>query len=159
MEGTSKSGVSQKGEDEFWEVEKILDKRINHGVVEYQLRWSGWGPEWDSWETMENVDCPELVYWFEDKLKRKMAAKERSRHEPKVRPLFAPKEPTGFDKGLTAEAITGVTKLDNEIIYFVKWKNEDKQGIIPGHVAKKKCPRLVIEYMENNIRRNDQHSN
>ncbi|XP_053214316.1 chromobox protein homolog 1-like [Panonychus citri] len=159
MEGASQEGASGSVEvEEYYEVEKIIDKRVTKtGKIEYLLKWSGWSSSANSWAKKEDVDCPELIDRFEEKQRRQLAAEERSRHEPKVRPLFAPGEPTGFDKGLKAEAITGVTKIGNEIIYFVKWKNETQQGMIPGSVAEKKCPQLVIEYMENNIRRNDQH--
>ena len=105
----------------YFEVEKILDKRITRGKTKYLLRWIGWDSKYDSWEEDKNIECPELIYRFEDKLRRKSAAKERVKNEPKVEPLFAHGEPTGFDKGLQAEAITGVTKIGSEIIYFVKW--------------------------------------
>ncbi|XP_015785057.1 chromobox protein homolog 1-like [Tetranychus urticae] len=149
---------TNNAEDEMYDVEKILDVRVRDGKKEYFLKWTGWASSFNSWEKEENVNCPELIATYEEKQRRRADAEERARHEPKVKPLFGPNEPTGFDAGLTPEAITGVTKIGSEIIYFVKWKNEIPHGIIPSHVAEQKCPQLVIEYMERNLRNNSQIS-
>ena len=56
-------------DDGLEEVEKILDKRIKNGTIEYLLAWKGAGPEENTWEPLENLACPELIESFENEKK------------------------------------------------------------------------------------------
>lgn len=58
-------------EDDEWEVEEILDKRIRKNTVEYLVKWRGWsGPP--TWELAENCDCLNLIAAYENPKLRKL---------------------------------------------------------------------------------------
>jgi len=49
-----------------YEVAKIVDfktKKIS-GKREFLVRWKGWGPDGDTWEPEDNLDCPDLIDKF-----------------------------------------------------------------------------------------------
>jgi hypothetical protein len=58
--------ITSDGEEE-WEVEEILDKRVNRrtGVVEYWIKWVGFGPEWNEWVPVQDMQCPDILAEFE----------------------------------------------------------------------------------------------
>lgn len=64
----NESGIvmDSMNEDGTWEVEKVLDKKINPitGNVEYLLKWKAWDGD-PTWEPEENCACTVLIRKFE----------------------------------------------------------------------------------------------
>ncbi|KAE9532670.1 hypothetical protein AGLY_009751 [Aphis glycines] len=58
-----------KGQETEYDVEKILDKRLRYGIVEYFLKWKDYDDSYNSWEPMENMKCDGLIASFENQLK------------------------------------------------------------------------------------------
>ena len=58
-------------DDEEYVVERILDKRFYKNQLQYLVKWDGYSEEQSTWEPKENLDCPDLIKAFEDKLKQK----------------------------------------------------------------------------------------
>jgi chromodomain-containing protein len=56
---------NQETEIEY-DVEKIIDKRVRNGVIEYKIRWLGFDESEDTWEPTKHLSCPEKVREFED---------------------------------------------------------------------------------------------
>ncbi|XP_055935327.1 uncharacterized protein LOC129965462 isoform X2 [Argiope bruennichi] len=71
---------------QVYQVEKVLDKRIVDGRVEYFLKWKGYPDSQNGWEPEENIYSKDLIYEYERKQeleeKKRLAAVKRSLQDP-----------------------------------------------------------------------------
>jgi len=160
----SPAGMEEEEEEEY-SVEKVLDKRIRSGVVEYFLKWKGYGEEDNTWEPEANLDCPELIEAFE--VKRKEEDQKKEENKKKKRQSTAPAEepakkkskkpveednrPRGFDRGLDAEKIIGATDSSGELMFLMKWRGTDEADLVPARQANTRCPQVVIKFYEERL--------
>ena len=58
--------------EEQYVVESVVKKRVMaNGKVQYLLKWKNWSSAHNTWEPVENLDCPELLKAYEDQLEAK----------------------------------------------------------------------------------------
>jgi len=117
---------------------------ISH-QVEYLLKWIGYPEDENTWEPVDNLDCPDLISKYEDENCAKTApavaasssSKDRcdgdvidggiSRKKNGSVDLKVEEEtsedigPVGFDRGLEPEEILGATEEDGQILFLMKW--------------------------------------
>ncbi|XP_059775540.1 chromobox protein homolog 1-like [Balaenoptera ricei] len=152
-------------EEEEYVVEKVLDRRVVKGKVEYLLTWKGVSDEDNTWEPEENLDCPDLIAEFlqsqktayeTDKSeggKRKPDSDSEGKGE-ESKPKKQKKEsekPRGFAWGLELERIIGATDSSGELMFLMKYKNSDEADLDPAKEANVKCPQVVISFYEERL--------
>uniref|UniRef100_A0AC35G7S8 Chromo domain-containing protein n=1 Tax=Panagrolaimus sp. PS1159 TaxID=55785 RepID=A0AC35G7S8_9BILA len=77
-------------------VEKILDKRGSGKKVEYLIKWRGYDdPIENTWEPIDNCDCPDLIKEFEAAYAKKQKSKEKPKETRGSRANTKSVEPDG----------------------------------------------------------------
>ncbi|EEC00209.1 chromobox protein homolog 3 [Ixodes scapularis] len=150
---THKDGTP--AEPEEFIVEKIIDRRVRQGKVEYYLKWKGYTESDNTWEPEENLDCPGLIAEFEEKRKKNADAQkmkdDAEAPSRKKKRQDADSKPRGFDRGLDPDRIIGATDSSGELMFLIKWKDCDEADIVPARIANVRCPQVVIRFYEERL--------
>uniref|UniRef100_A0A671TZL8 Chromobox 1 n=1 Tax=Sparus aurata TaxID=8175 RepID=A0A671TZL8_SPAAU len=131
------AAAEEEEEEEEYVVEKVLDRRVVKGKVEFLLKWKGFSDEDNTWEPEENLDCPDLIAEYMQKHKEKEEKKKEgkrkvtseaagdSEERGSKRKKEEGEKARGFGRGLQPERIIGATDSSGELMFLMKWKNSD----------------------------------
>ena len=78
------NGTTEEEEEEY-EVEKVVDKRIHKGRVEYLLKWKGYSSDDNTWEAEDSLDCAELLQDYEARRRLEKQAVEIKKEKKEKR--------------------------------------------------------------------------
>uniref|UniRef100_A0A0X3Q5C8 Chromobox protein homolog 3 n=1 Tax=Schistocephalus solidus TaxID=70667 RepID=A0A0X3Q5C8_SCHSO len=134
-----KSGNYKRLPGEY-EVEKILDVKVVDGSEQFLVKWKDHDDSHNTWEPVGNLACPRILHEF---------FLQRSLAEEKIVDVEVNSDkPYGFERGLAPTCITGVTKVDEELYFLIKWKGRKDPDVVPATQANVRCPQLVIGFYE-----------
>lgn len=120
-------------EETEYEVERILKKRYYKGVLQYKIKWMGYGQEYDTWEPDTNLDCRGIINEFELALLQVKTEKlevpnDDGQDSSKWQsanscqgPINPPRQLKGFDKGLEAKQIIGLIEINGRLQFLMQW--------------------------------------
>ena len=155
--------------DEEYEVEKILDKRVEkNGYTEYLVKWKNYDdPDENTWEPIDNLgDAEKIIKAFEKELldanaksyaavvknKRKSGPNHhQTMQNPSKVQRVEREKPKGFSRGLVAEKIIGLKKEPENTFFLIKWKGSDETDFVLVKDAKLKIPQIVLEFYEEKL--------
>merc|ERR1711976_284041 len=139
--------------EEEYEVDKIVDDKIEDGEKMYLIRWKGFASDDDTWEPISNLECPDNIKEYErvKKEKKREISEKKIKDEPKAKVTPAVPTVSGFKRGLEAEKIIGATNEHAELMFLMKWKDEEKADLVPAKEAHVKCPQVVIKFYEERL--------
>uniref|UniRef100_A0A8C6WQN8 Chromobox 1 n=1 Tax=Neogobius melanostomus TaxID=47308 RepID=A0A8C6WQN8_9GOBI len=147
--------AEEEEEEEEYVVEKVLNRRVVKGRVEYLLKWKGFSNEDNTWEPEDNLDCPDLIAEYLQSQKTAQEGKRKGEGEGDDSKSKKKKDDTeklrGFARGLDPERIIGATDSTGELMFLMKWKNSDEADLVPAKEANVKCPQVVISFYEERL--------
>ncbi|KAF4078574.1 hypothetical protein AMELA_G00200660 [Ameiurus melas] len=162
-------------------VEKVLDRRVVKGRVEYYLKWKGFTDKHNTWEPEKNLDCPDLISEFMKTYKKggsgtstpssgtkpSSATPARAKDTGSKRRNSDEEEEggskqkrkkedeilvaRGFERGLEPEKIIGATDSCGDLMFLMKWKDSDEADLVLAKEANHKCPQIVIAFYEERL--------
>jgi hypothetical protein len=144
-------------EDEYI-VEKVVDKRIIGGEIEYLIKWEGYDSSENTWEPPENLDnIGNLIQEFENRKKKKEINWKIEGSNARVLEFQGVDDLVNEIKDQIPERITTVKDHNGEIYALVIWQ-PNSDGISPDSCYIKSSllaeiyPKLLIEFYETKIK-------
>ncbi|KAH0785960.1 M-phase phosphoprotein 8 [Histomonas meleagridis] len=77
---------SEEEGDDIFEVEKIISHKTIDGVTYFQIRWKGYPPEEDTFEPIENLNCPDVIRQYYKSISSTNKDKPSTKKERKEKP-------------------------------------------------------------------------
>lgn len=166
------AGLSPISEEEYC-VETILNKRVKLGVVEYFIKWKGYGDKYNTWEREKNLNfCKHIIKKFEDDLKEReykgllsntTAINDVIPGSSDASPQIEPVTDDGFmdenaadwstllQSDRVIDSIIGMTNEGGQLFFLLKWVDSQEADLVLAKEVNRINPQIVIKYYEEHI--------
>ncbi|XP_017301205.1 chromobox protein homolog 1 [Diaphorina citri] len=172
---------SGSGNEEEYTVEKILDRRVVKGKVEYYIKWEGYGNDENTWEPEENLTCPDMIKEFEENRKNKEAKKKEKEKVTTKKSLSSVESSEENSKDSTSKKRKESNDSSGKginLYFIIMWRytsgdievetylsttetdckvilnkiwRVDEADLVPAKEANLKCPQIVIKFYEERL--------
>ncbi|XP_037902905.1 chromobox protein homolog 1 isoform X2 [Hermetia illucens] len=148
-------GEDEEGDEEY-EVQDIVDEKQEKGVTYYLIRWKGYGPEGDTWEPEDTLNCDDIVARFKKKKTKGSSASGKSKKSTPTgqgaRKRKAEEEvddePSDPEKEWEVERIVDVGYEKGVRLFRVRWKGYRPKFDTWEPEEHLNCRDLVEKFME-----------
>ena len=153
-------------------VERILNRRIYKGHLEYFVKWQDYPNSDSTWEKADKLNCQELIDEYETLRKSGHSKKRKGSKSlaPQIsgiirrstrssvelrsskRIIRQPARPMlGYKYSQRDLQILGTTKsksANGELCYYVKWRHSKSITVVTAECANREYPNVVIPFLE-----------
>lgn len=147
-------------EDKEYIVEKIVDRRMHMGELEYFVKWQDFPDEDCTWELSKYLDCHALIIEFETQRAKKNLKRQA---EIKINELYAVKAKklkietsiimdNAFEYGHKAEKILYASNSGGKISFVIKFKDLDQPESVASDIAYSYIPMMVLMFYEEHLK-------
>lgn len=139
-------------EEESYEVEEIVDKRIKEGKVEYFIKWKNYPSSENTWEPVLHLECAEMINQFESKVcsidEDEVKLDDTIEDNSEV-PIHGGK--SGVELGYDIKEIIGGMRLRDQAFLTVLWKQSNTQELVSKDLLVQKYMREYLKFMEKRL--------
>lgn len=133
--------------DEEYEVEDIVEHRIERKKNVFRIRWKGYEADTDTWEKEDTLSCPDIVAKYKKAHAGTLAEDQVSK--PKKTPAEKKQaREERANKEFEVKRIVGTRVQKGTVMYQVRWKG---YGIAADTWEKEdslNCPELIAKFKE-----------
>lgn len=132
-------------------VETILGKRKINGIWQYLIKWDGYDPEFNTWEDEYNLNCPDLLAEFENKMvaaRKENANKREEKEEEGLDASFGTGQKC-LKLGTEIQEILNVQVIDNQLMYYITGNNTC--SYVPAQIVDNVAPNQVVSFFASRL--------
>ncbi|KAJ9598686.1 hypothetical protein L9F63_010635, partial [Diploptera punctata] len=154
-----KKNLDEPEEAEEYEVDTIVDMKVNRGKRQFKIRWKGYGPDGDSWENEDDLNCAEKIKTFleehngekEESKNKKRGGKgsnKGAKKKQKSEKNDESEEPEDVTKEFEVDKVMEVHfKKNGTREFLIHWKGFSHKEDTWEPEQNLNCPELIEKFM------------